>query len=674
MTDAAHTRVQRAGALVLALLGIVPLANLLSDGREIVWWRGAVLVWIAYGLVLIALLWVVADRWGGALDRLAEGAVAAVMRVPSRWFVAALSCLTTVLAGFVAIYCYGGRPFTGDEMATNWHARMLLAGRLSIPRPAHSEFFNTFGVMDSGPRWFSQFPIGAPALHALGFAIGDPWMVNALLLGLTTWQLYRFVRLAFDEPTARAAALLFTLCPFLLVLGATQMSHTPALFLTVAAFAELVAWDDARDERARLVHAAGLGLAVAGITLVRPYDAALVAAPIGIFQIARSYRSWERIRSIAVQCVAGLIPVAILLWANARTTGSPLLFAYEAAYGPAHGVGFHLDPTGVMHTPRRGVQWVSGYLLRFNRFLFEWPVPAMLVVCATYATLRRASRWDTLLLGLVASYLLGYAAFWGTGFHDGPRFFFPLVPVMVLAAARFPAEVSSRLRGTPRRVTRALVPACVLCAWLLPVGFTSVPTRLTSLHQQRGKLKKDLGAVVRRAGITNALVFVPESWHERLAARLRALGVPMYDTEHLVSTLDACVLQTELDAIDAAPPRADTVAMRQQILARAAAAGARQLPGYLPETQLARAAGGLDTPRCRAESAADAQPVIPHAMFLREQQVDAQGHLAGPVIFARDFGARDTLLRAEYSRRRWYRYRPSDYANEPGRFEAMDGQ
>jgi hypothetical protein len=227
------------------------------------------------------------------------------------------------------------------------------------------------------------------------------------------------------------------------------------------------------------------------------------------------------------------------------------------------------------------------------------------------------------------------------------------------------------LRGTASRVARTLVPACVLCAWLIPLGYTSVPSRLASLHVQRGKLKKDLGAAVRQSGISNALVFVPESWHERLAARLRALGVPMYDTEHLVSTLDACVLQTELDAIDAGPPRADTPAMRQQILSRAAATGARPLPGYLPETQLARAPG-LDTPRCQAESAADTLPVMPHAMFLREQRVDAQGHLDGPVIFARDFGARDTLLRGEYSTRRWYRYVPSQYANDPGRFEAME--
>jgi hypothetical protein len=659
--------VLRASALPLALLGLVPVANLLSAGREVPWWPGALLIWTAYGALLLAVLWVVSSRWSGAVDRLLALGADAVMRVPSRWFTLVTSAWTTLAAVFVALYCYAGRGFTGDEMAMLWHARMLLAGHVAIPRPEHSEFFNSFGVVDGGPRWFSQFPIGGPALLAAGLLVKAPWLINPVLLGVAAWQLYRFARRAYGEAAARAATLLFALSPFVLVLGATQLSHTASLALTLVALAELAAWDDAAAP-ARTRHAVLLGLAVGAVALVRPFDAALLALPIAVVQLARVRRQPERRGTLLVQCVAGAIPIALLLLANARTTGSPLLFAYDAAHGPAHGLGFHLDPNGAMHTPRRGLMYVSGYLLRLNRFLFEWPLPALLVICAVLTGLRRATRWDGLLLGLVGAYLLGYGAYWYNGFFDGPRFLFPVVPAFVLYAARVP-EVAAYIRSsTRRRVALLLVPACVLCAWLVPLTFSSVPARLRMFHGQRSKFKVDVAAQVRRAGLADAVVFVRDSWHERLLARLSALGVRPFDAERIVKTMDACALQTALDDSDR-DSSSDAAARRERVLATARAAGrALRVPGGTEETRLARVPGGPDTPRCRDEMAADTLGAMPYATFLREQRVDATGRLAGPVIFARDLGARDSLLRAQLGARRWYLYRPGRSLEEPPTF------
>lgn len=647
----------RAASLALAVLGILPLANLIAEGREVPWWRLGVLIWCAYGALLVALLWVASDRWGDAFDRAAARAAAWLMRVPSPWFAASVGVLTALLGVGVALYCYAGRGFTGDEMAMTWHARMLLAGHLAIPSATHSEFFNTFSVMDRGGRWYSQYPIGGPALLALGLLVRAVWLVNPLLLGVAAWQLYRFTRLAFDEPTARAAAVLFMFTPFVLVLGATQMNHTAALTFTLVALAELAAWD-AEAPRRRMVHAAGVGLAVGAVALVRPLDAALVALPIGLFQLARLRRHPERWPSVLVQCIVGAVPIALLLWVNTRTTGSALLFAYDATNGPQHALGFHLDPNGEMHSPLRGLVYVSGYLLRFDRFLFEWPLPGLLVVCAVLGMLRRATRWDALLLGLVGAFLVGYGAYWHNGFFDGPRFLFPIAPVLVLYAARAP-EAAERIRHDRwRRIARLLVPACVLCAWLVPVAFSSVPGRITALRTQRTKLKTDVGAQVSAAGLTNALVFVREPWRARLMARLRALGVLQFDAEQVLNATDACALQIALDAADASTST-DLAVRRDRVLAQARAAGvATTPPGANGESKLARAPGGPVTPRCRDEAAADTLETMPYAMFLREQRVDAAGRLSGPVVYARDLGPRDTLLRREFGDRRWFLYVP----------------
>lgn len=631
------------------------------------WWLLGSLVWIGYGGLLLAVLRVVADRWGDALDRLADRVWSAVMGVPAGAFVAAASIATILLGIGIALYCYAGRGFTGDEMAMTWHARMLVAGHLAIPMPRYGEFFNTVSVLGQGGRWFSQYPIGGPALLAAGLLVGAVWLVNPLLLGVAAWQLYRFVRRAFGEGTARAATLLFVLSPFVLVLGATQMNHTAAVTFTLVALAELAAWDDARSP-ARLTHAVGLGLAVGAIALVRPLDAALVALPIGVFQLARVRREPSRGASLLVQCAAGAIPVAILLWANARTTGSPLLFGYDAAHGPAHAFGFHVDPYGEPHTPRRGLVYASGYLMRFDRFLLEWPLPALLIVCVVLARLARGTRWDTLLLALLGSFLVGYAAYWHNGFFDGPRFLFPVAPVLLLYVARTPEVAERVVHATRRRVGRLIVPACLLCSWLVPLPFSSVPGRLAAQRAQRTKLKTDVVAQASAARVSNALVLVLEPWRGRLLARLRGLGVRQFDAEQVVNTTDACALQLALDEADALPA-ADSASLRRRVLTRARAVGPAVVqPGVIAESRIARSPNGPESPRCRAEALADTAGTMPYAMFLREQRVARDGRLDGDVVWARDLGQRDSLLAAQFGGRRWYRYLPGRSPDDAGRF------
>lgn len=631
------------------------------------WWVLGSLVWIGYGGLLLAVLWVVADRWGGALDRIADRSWSIVMGVPTRAFVAAASLATILLGVGIALYCYAGRGFTGDEMAMAWHARMLVSGHLAIPMPPHGEFFNTVSVLERGGRWFSQYPIGGPALLAVGLRVGAVWLVNPLLLGVATWQLHRFVRRTFGESTARAATLLFVLSPFVLVLGATQMNHTAALTFTLVALAELAAWDG-ESSRGRLAHAAGLGLAVGAIALVRPLDAALVALPIAVFQLARVRREPSRAASLLVQCVAGAIPVAILLWANARTTGVPLLFGYDAAHGPAHALGFHVDPYGEPHTPTRGLVYASGYLMRFDRFLLEWPLPALLIVCVVLGRLPKGTRWDSLLLALLGSFLVGYAAYWHNGFFDGPRFLFPVAPVLLLYVARAPESAERIAHATRRRVMRVIVPACLLCGWLVPLPFSSVPGRLAAQREQRTKLKTDVVAQASGAQLSNALVLVLEPWRARLLARLRGLGVRQFDAEQVVNTTDACALQLALDDADV-PRGQDSASLRRQVMMRARAAGPAVVQsGVIAESEIARSPNGPDSPRCRAEALADTAGTMPYAMFLREQHVGRDGHLAGDVVWARDLGPRDTLLRALFGARRWYRYVPGRSLSDAGRF------
>lgn len=667
MSESRHRVVLRAGAATLAILGLAPLANLLHAG-EVPWWRLGTLTWTLVGGLLLAVTWAIVARWGDALAPWAARAWDAIMRVPHRTFAATASALTTLLTAFVAWYCYAGRGFTGDELAATWHARMLLAGRLSVPMPAHPEFFDVVAMVGHGPLWYSQYPIGGPALLALGLSLGTAWLVNPVLMGVGAWQLYRFVRRAFDEPAARAATLLFALSPFVLVLGATQLTHAPVLAMTMLALASLAAWENAVSSAVRTRQALVLGAALGVIATMRPLDALLVAVPVMAFQLDAVRRDAMRWHSLVAEVAALMLPVLLLLLANVATTGSAFTFAYDVANGPAHRIGFHLDPNGEMHTPLRGLVYASGYLMRLDRFLFEWPLPALLVVVLSLALLVRATRWDSLLLSLVGAFLVGYGAYWFPGFLDGPRFLFPVVPVFVLYAARLPEAAAPVRHVTARRVLAVLVPLCVLFAWLVPLPFTSAPARLAGLRSQRTKLKTDVIAQARAGRLEHALVLVREPWRGRLLAGVRALGVQQFEAERFVNSVDACGLQLALDDVDRLASR-DTSARRAWVFERARALGPATLETTGPgDGRVAHAAGSPISARCLDEQRGDSIGTMPFAMFLATQQVSGDGRPDGAVVWARDLGARDTLLLPEFGRRSWYRYVPGRSAEDDAKF------
>ena len=615
--------------------------------------------WIETGIVVLVLCALLALLLGDRIDAFATRLERRLLSLSPRTFAFSLAVLVFVAAVWLSHFSFAGQPFTSDEMAQQWHARILLSGRLFAVPEAQREFFNTAPVFDRDGRWFSQYPVGGPALIALGVSIGAAWLVNPALLAFATWQLYRFLAGAFDELTARATTLVFAVSPMVLVMGASQMNHVPALAFTLLALAALVRWDGDATPGRQTRHALVIGAAIGIVALVRPLDAAVAAAVIGVFQLWRAAASSERWRSIAAEILAGAIPVALLLWVNARTTGSPLLFGYEALNGPEHAIGFHVDPNGAHHTPLRGIVLMSGYLMRLDRYLFEWPIPAMLFVVAGLLAIRRPTRWDVLLAALAAGILIGYGAYWFDGFFAGPRFLFTAVPAFVYFAVRAPGQLGSSATQLPavRRALILVIPVCVAVAWIVPSNGSSAVARVASYRNQRTKLKTDVDAQVRRAGLRNALVFVTESWRGRLEARLRVLGVSQFRAERILSTTDACALQTALDAEDTLVAR-DQDQRAARIIARARAFGTAQLqPGLQADQTIALVPGSRPTPPCLTEFFRDTSGTISYPPFLARQHVDREGRVGGNVVFARDLGERNELLRARFGDRSWYVYR-----------------
>ena len=651
----------RVAAVVLAVLGVLPLANIITSGPGLPWWTSAVQQWLAGSVAVGAVALLLSHFFPTVVRNALDRGQSALLAPPSWSFALLVGAATCLLSLYFGWRIFAWQPVTGDEFAQRWQAQLLAAGRLFARSEPHGEFFSTIETLDVNGRWFAQFPIGGPAVLSLGVLSGAPWLINPLLAGLAAVCFYHFIAATSDERTARMSALLFALCPFLLFMAGSEMNHMSSLAFLLLALAALPRWRDASTEGRAMLAAAIAGAALGISATIRPFDAAVVALVIGAFQLRHALSNHDRVRSIAVQCVAAAIPIAILLAANWATVGHPFSFAYDVLNGPEHRPGFHMTPLGFEHTPFRGLYVVSAYLMKLDVGLFAWPVPALLVIVATLALQRHANEWDHLMLAVLGAIMLGYFAYWSESYFMGSRFFFTLVPVLVVFTARVPAVLRDRTRSPTLRLTISLlIPLWVLVAWAAPVRKPQLfgVRQLSDAYRVRATAPEIIDAV-RRARISNAVVFLPEGWHARLAARLRALGIRPLLAEQLATRHDACTVLNALGAAERIPDASAEEHTRfiMDFLARDAAP--TPLAGQPPSDQLAFVAGRPRDTSCVEAGGQVTSYGVSMAEMLPHETFDADGRLAGKIIYARDFGRRNELLRSRFGDRAWYVARAS---------------
>jgi hypothetical protein len=630
-----HAALPTAIALALTAFGLVPLVNGISVTRGVYWFPEVSRYRLISGSGL-ALFLLAASRWlPSRVDRITSDLTGWIVGTRPRPFLVVVGLLALVGSAVLTVICFARQPHNADEVAQLWQARILLAGRLSLPADPNPEFFGMDNVIDRG-RWFAQFPVGGPAFLAVGLAMRAAWLVNPVLLALTVPALYAFARRAYGEGIARASVLLLALSPMVLFMAASFMNHVPVLWLVCVALAQLAVWVDAERRTDAVRSAALIGLALGTAAAIRPLDAAVAAVVVGLVQLTRLRGSRSRVGSLVVQVLAGTIPVALLLWANARTTGAPLRFGYDVLYGNAHQLGFHVDPYGVMHSPIRAVMYASKYLLELDADLLASPLPALGLIIAGLFLLRRPSRWDLTLIGFLVLQLVAYALYWHEGEFRGPRFLFTALPAVLILLARAPSHVAAATHGAVRRAALLLLPVWVIAGWGTFNNDLSVIERIRGYRLATAGRHVDPDAIAHAAGLRHALVFVREGSFTAWQRRLWALGVPRSDAMRLMASVPPC-------------------AMRQAIVEEegSSAPDSARL-GRIIRT-LSRVGEAKPSPACRAELDADYQGVASYAPFLPENAVEADGRVGGDVVYVLDLGPHNEALRARFGDRAWYR-------------------
>jgi hypothetical protein len=383
------------------------------------------------------------------------------------------------------------------------------------------------------------------------------------------------------------------------------------------------------------------GLALGAMGTIRPVDALAFAMPIGGWYLWQAVHRRQR-RDLAALVMSGVgvvIPLLLLALYNARTTGSPLSFAYEVQWGASHALGFHAAPWGFTHTPMRGLELVNVYFLRLQTYLFESPVPSLLFPCISLILMRKLHVLDRLWLFTVAMLGVLYFAYWHDGFYLGPRFFYLMVPPLVWWTARLPGLVRRALEGRP---AVASFVRQMLSVTLLMALIVNVPLRLRQYRAGLSPMRADATLLVREARVSNALILVRESWGAQLLARLWALDVPRSGAELLYQGVDACALEEAIGVAERSP--ADASFAR---LAPLLADSSELVPSSVsPDATERMLPGARYSPRCLTRIADDQAGFTLLAPLLAKDW--------GTNIYARDLHERDSLLLRDHPTRPVY--------------------
>jgi hypothetical protein len=648
------------GVALLAALALLPIANWIPGGHDVDWYDTTRQLWILGSVIVAGLAVVLAitvGRYGAALAPL--GRRLAALPRPSPMLAGLLLVAAAFIAyAVVASDVFSRRPLLIDEVIQLFQARIFEQGRLWLPSAGRPDLFGSMHLVDQGGRIYGQFPAGGPAALAVGDALGAAWLVGPACGAIAVAAFIAFLRTTEPRAATRwAAAALFAFAPFTLFQAGSHMNHGFALAALLVATAALARVVTAEAPRPGLALLSGLGYGIAAT--IRPTDALAFALPAGVWYLARAVRDRRRVPDLLASGVGVAVPLLVLFWVNLRTTGGPLLFGYEVLWGKEHNLGFHRAPWGPVHTPLRGLELINIYLLRLQTYLFEAPVPSLLPLLAALALAPAFGPFDRLLL-TSAGLLLGiYFAYWHDGFFLGPRFLYPLAPILALWTVRLPSFVRARFGSgfAYRFVLAGFAVAAVMAAG------TQLPARVKRYRDGLFTMRWNADSTAAADGVRGALVLVRESWGSQVIARMWALGLTRSETEWLYRSVDVCALELGVDAAEGQGLRgpAALAALRplasDSLRVMASPFSADVSERYLP--------GATYPPACVAKVREDREGFTLYAPLLLARY--------GGNVYVRDLHARDTVAVALFPDRPAYLVRPDGAAERATpRFYPLD--
>ena len=402
-------------------------------------------------------------------------------------------------------------PHLEDEFAYLFQAKVFAGGHLWVERPAGVEvkvLWQPFVIQPNDPidgvlKRFGKYTPGWPAVLALGILLNAPWITNAFLSALTVVLIYRLGREVFDEAVGLVAALLMAISPMALLLSATLMSHTSALFFTLLFLYGY--WRTIKTTgglRSQIAWGALAGVGIGMVAATRPLTAVAMAAPVALHALSRlveifseKVKYGQRVRIVTSMASLALVaaPFAGSIFVfNRAVTGESRSELYtlqwdydKVGFGEGHG----LMPGG--HTLDFGWTNARSDLGIWLRDIFGWTIDLgltdymqrnwgwgagiglgwLFVAIGLYTG--RKNEWIWLFFELFIAIVIAQLTYWiGSAVYGSAvysiRYYFEATGGIVLVSAFGLVTLVRAARNVPRLLTLCISAAVAIVAvgWL----------------------------------------------------------------------------------------------------------------------------------------------------------------------------------------------------------------
>ncbi|WP_254765938.1 glycosyltransferase family 39 protein [Salinilacihabitans rarus] len=453
-----------------------------------------------------------------------------------RAYAAAVAVLAGLAVFLLATELFPYHSNNDDEAVYLLQAAMLLDGQLELHAGDLAGAFRPWFFVADGGRLYPKYAPVPAATYAVSMALfGEPRVTLALVAAGNAALVYVLGATAFDRRVGVVAAALFAASPMTLLTSSVFLPYAPTTLLNLA-FAVCYL----RGVReGSLPSAAAAGVVVGLAFFARPYTAVLFAAPFvchALWTVGRSLRREgvrplpDPVRRNALTAAGGLAFVGVALAYNARLTGSPLLFPYEA-FAPLDGPGFgrrRILGHSIEYTPELALR-ANGYALRYlaTRWVAAGALGTLAALCGLAVAARRWRRGrdgrnpaPVLLAGLLVSVPVGNVPFWGN--------------YNVLATLSDPTDGLVAQFG-PFYHFDLLAPLSIFAALALVTGWRTLPDRLAARTSPGAARRVAIAALVASAlvlgGANAAAVAAPLERNAAHTERFEAAYEPFEETD-----------------------------------------------------------------------------------------------------------------------------------------------
>lgn len=326
-----------------------------------------------------------------------------------------------------------------DENTYLFIAQTLLEGRVLNPHPGDEAYFSNQFINFNNKGWYGKYPIGFPALLALGEIINLPRIINPILTGLSLLLTYYIGIRIFDKVTAGLAVCFLLISPHFVFTGATYLSQPAStLFMLIGFYAMLRLYEIPSWQWALLAGAAwGYGI------LIRPLPGVLFLFVACLHFLLTHNKTnntrpwWQSLQWLSIAALPVLVCGIVFLWINKAQTGA----STQTGYHIAHSSLYLFDSRPGILSSSMGGAW-----LRENFWLFGWPISLLFIFLAK-------GRYLGLFWGLVAAdYAYRIISPKTVVATTGPIYVTEAVPLLCLATASGMTRLKQQLEtwGIPR--------------------------------------------------------------------------------------------------------------------------------------------------------------------------------------------------------------------------------